>query len=383
MRALRWTLRAATSALVLAATAAPAAGQGALSTQGFGYPPGQLSTRALATGGATAETDPLSPLNPASILNWGGSAVFFQAEPEFRTLSTAAASQRTTTARYPLTLGNLSLGPRVAIALSASTLLDRTWATSQQEFIDVSGTPLEATTLYSSQGAINDIRLAGAYAPRPWLRLGLGAHAITGRNLLQVSSQFLDSTAFTPLFSRTVISYGGNAVSAGVEARIGRNFSIAGSARAGGRMTAQRNDTTLSRADVPSRYGVGVAYLGIRGASIGARASHEGWSSLASLGGAGFAARDAWDLGAGADVPGPRFGRNALQLRAGVRRRTLPFEAAGEQVSESSFSFGTGTMFANGRVFGDLGLTRASRTEPSGDANERAWTLSLGLAIKP
>lgn len=374
---------AALAAALLAAGGTTAAAQGSLSTQGFGYPPGQLSARALATGGAIGETDAVSPINPAALINWGGSAVFFQAEPEFRSVTVDGASEGTTTWRYPLTTASLALNSRSAISLSASTLLDRTWSTTQVGDIDVSGTPVAATTTYRSEGAINDIRLAGAYAPRPWLRVGLGAHAFTGRNLLTVFSQFTDSATFTPLTSNTIISYGGNAVSGGVEARIGRNFSVAASGRIGGSISAERSDTTLSSASVPSRFGVGVAYLGVRGATIGARASHEGWSSLRSLGGAGFAAHDSWDLGAGADVPGPRFGRNVLQLRAGVRRRTLPFEAAGEKVTEQSYTFGGGTAFANGRVFGDLGVARASRSVASGSIEEGAWTLSLGLAVRP
>ena len=65
---------------------ASALAQGTISTLGFGYPAGQLSTRALGTGGALGEIDPLSVSNPASILNFGGSALYFQAEPEYRTL---------------------------------------------------------------------------------------------------------------------------------------------------------------------------------------------------------------------------------------------------------------------------------------------------------
>ena len=41
----------------------------------FGYPPGQLSTRAGSTGGALGEIDPLSPLNPASLLGLGVSTL--------------------------------------------------------------------------------------------------------------------------------------------------------------------------------------------------------------------------------------------------------------------------------------------------------------------
>src|ERR1700674_969292 len=42
-----------------------AAAQGNLSTQGAGYPEGELSTGALASGGGLAEFDALSPINPA------------------------------------------------------------------------------------------------------------------------------------------------------------------------------------------------------------------------------------------------------------------------------------------------------------------------------
>nr|MBA3891851.1 hypothetical protein [Gemmatimonadaceae bacterium] len=237
---------AVTAALLLTAAGAALPAQGSLSTQGFGYPPGQVSTRAAATGGGIAEMDAVSPVNPASLLNWGASAVFFQAEPEYRTVTVNGQATRTTTWRYPLTMGALSLGPRAIVALSSSTLLDRTWSTTEEGGIDVEGTPTAAVTTYRSEGAINDIRLAGAYAPRPWLRFGLGAHAFTGRNLLTVRSDFLDSLTFTPLESNTSISYGGNAVSAGVEARFARNFSVAASGRVGGSITAERNDTTLS-----------------------------------------------------------------------------------------------------------------------------------------
>lgn len=371
----------AAAGLLLVAPAAHA--QGALSTQGFGYPTGQLSTRSLGAGSATGETDPVSPINPAAIVNWGTSAVFFQVSPEYRTVDAGGTSHRTTTQRYPLTIGALSLGPRVFLALSASTLLDRTWQTTEEGPIDIGGTPVTASTTYRSEGAINDVRLAAAWAPRPWLRVGAGGHSLVGRNRLSVVSYFSDTSGFTPLIAQRVISYGGHAFSAGAEVRVGSNWTIAGSTRMGGTLEAERNDSTISTAEVPTRYGVQLGYLGVRNSMLAVRASHEGWSSLSSLGDPGLVVHDAWDIGAGADVAGPRFGRNVVQLRAGVRRRALPFEAQGEKVSENSVSFGAGTVFANGRVFGDLGLVRASRSVPSGDVSERAWTINLGLAIQP
>ena len=381
MRSSSARLAALTAAAIL--TVAPAAhAQGALSTQGFGYPPGQLSTRALAAGGATGETDPVSPLNPASIMNWGSSAVFFQASPEFRTLEAGGESTTSTTSRYPLAIGALPIGPRMVIAVSTSTLLDRTWQTTEEETIDVGGTVVPVTTVHTSEGAINDVRLAAAYALRPWLRVGLGGHAIVGRNLLTVVSAFNDS-AFTNIGTKNTISYGGKAISAGAEARIGDDWAVAGSARVGGSLSAERNDSTISRADMPTRVGIQLGYLGVKNSMLAVRAARDSWSSLTSLGDGDPVAHDAWDLGAGADVAGPKFGRNVIQLRGGIRRRSLPFAAAGERVDENSVSFGAGTVFANGRVYGDIGAVRASRTVPSGSASERAWTLSLGLAILP
>ena len=381
---------AALAALALLGAAPALLAQGTLSTQGFGYPPGQLSTRALGTGGATAESDAVSPLNPAALVNWGSSAVFFQANPEWRTTEIGGSEQQTSLARYPLAIGALAIGPRTYIALSSSTLMDRTWATTEEATIDVGGDQVDMTTTFASQGAINDVRFAAGHAFRPWLRVGLGVHAIVGRNRLSVVSAFADSIGFTPIIAGSTISYGGNALSGGAEARIGENWSVTAATRIGGSITSERNDTTLSRADVPTRVGIGLGYLGIRGSMLSVRAAYDGWSSLSGLGDDEtetgvdpFVAHDAWDFSAGADVAGPRLGRNVIQLRAGVRHRTLPFEAAGREVKENSFSVGAGTMFANGRVVGDVALVRAARDASDLDASERAWTLSLGLAILP
>ena len=67
------TMRSFSSRLVvLAALHAPAAlsAQGTLSTQGFGYPTGQNSTRSLGAAGALAENDPLSVTNPATLITF-------------------------------------------------------------------------------------------------------------------------------------------------------------------------------------------------------------------------------------------------------------------------------------------------------------------------
>ena len=59
------------AAIILTVTPVAGFAQGAISTQGFGYPTGGLSTRATAGGGAFGEFDFSSPRNPSSTLGWG------------------------------------------------------------------------------------------------------------------------------------------------------------------------------------------------------------------------------------------------------------------------------------------------------------------------
>jgi hypothetical protein len=382
------------SALAFALVGSATAGaQGNLSTFGFGYPPGQLSTRAQGTGGAVAELDPVSTLNPAALTNWGGSAVYFQIEPEFRRLNLAGGSERTTTARYPLTGGALSLGTRWTLGIAVSTFLDRSWATSARTTHDLGGEEVPATTSFRSEGAINDVRLGLAWAGRPWLRFGLGAHALTGQNRLRVEDRFDDSTVFDPVVQDTTISYGGTAFSGGVELRAGRVAAVAASVRMGGRIRAESGSTELASATVPTRFGVTVAYLGITNSAIALRTSYDKWSSLEDLGDPGLRAVDAWDTSIGADVAGPRVGGDrVLMLRAGARWRTLPFAVtpvddagnAGDprRVRERSLSAGFGTTLARGRAGLDVGVVRTLR-DAGLTIDERAWILSIGLSVRP
>jgi hypothetical protein len=138
--------------------------QGTLSTQGLGYPPGHLSTPAITMGGATGEVDPYSALNPAAISLLLTPIIFMQAEPEFRRVEANGQSQKSSVARFPLFMGSLPLGSRWAIGVAASTLLDRTWATSDRDTFVVNGEDAPATVRQSSDGSVADVRFALSYA---------------------------------------------------------------------------------------------------------------------------------------------------------------------------------------------------------------------------
>jgi hypothetical protein len=384
-RSARLTGRGAlTVATLIGVTIVPvsASAQSNLSSQGFGFPTGQLSARAYGAGGSLAEMDPLSPVNPASVALIPSRMLFMQIEPEFRSVKSTNGSEATTTARYPLIFAAIPFATNFVMSVSASTLLDRTSSTSfntTQPLPD--GENVAMTTTYRIDGAMSDIRLATAWTPASWLRVGVGAHAIAGHNLVTLTQRFDDSLRFSSFSASRVLGFGGGALSGGVQI-VSKMFVAAGSARLGGTLHLSSEDTVLTSARVPNRFGASLAYIGIANSTISVRTSHDNWSSLGSLGAADLHPVDAWDTSVGADIAGPHMGQRIVFFRGGYRMRTLPFQAAGETVSEKSITAGVGTAFANNHVLTDLALIRASRSANL-SASEKAWTLSIGIAVRP
>src|SRR4051812_15289047 len=187
--------RTVTSLLLAATTlASPAVllSQGTLSTQGFGYPTSGMSTRSLGTGGAITEFDPLSSTNPAALPSIGGGALYVQAEPEFRQLTVGTGTETARISRHPLAVLAFPLRQNLMGGVSLSNLLDRSFETNERRNEVVGNETLATTNFFKSDGAIADVRLALAWSPANWLRLGVAGHAITGDNRLRNQQQFDD-----------------------------------------------------------------------------------------------------------------------------------------------------------------------------------------------
>ncbi|MDH5234174.1 MAG: hypothetical protein OEW77_04390, partial [Gemmatimonadota bacterium] len=156
--------------LLLAALASTTAGaQGALAVQGWGFPTGQLSAASLAVGGATAEIDPASPLNPANMGRPNRYAIYMQYEPEFRRTTSDGATGSSTTIRFPAFAMSGGLG-HFTLGVSFSTLLDRTWSNVYADSVVIDGTRVASTLVAGSNGAMNDARFGAAYWVNPRLQ---------------------------------------------------------------------------------------------------------------------------------------------------------------------------------------------------------------------
>jgi len=363
-------------AAVALALPAGLAAQGTVSSQGLGYPPGQLSTMARGAGGAFGDFDPSSPLNPAAIAAVPATSLFANYLPESRRVTAGGATDDSRVVRFPVVGAVLTMGQRAAVGLSSSTLLDRSWATTSGDVAD------ETSVLQSfeSRGALNDVRLAGAYTFGPRVHVGVGVHVLAGENRLSVTR--IDRSGTEASFSQSRdIGYSGTAASAGLVWSPIRMFSLAAMGQVGGSVRAKVGDSTFATASAPARASASLRYTGLTGAVFAARVAWDGWSSLADLGSEQLGVSDATEIGVGADVAGPRIFGRAVALRAGGRWRDLPFATLGEQPSEQALTAGLGIAFASNRALLDLAVERARRT--AGEARETAWVLGVGLTVRP
>ena len=371
-------------AAALALTTSSLAAQGALSLQGLGYPSGGLSARAEGTGGGLADFDALSVVAPAALARVGAAAIFFQYSPEFRKVTTTSGTASTMTARFPMVVGVLPIGQSWTLGLSSSSFLDRSGETNLSR-VQIVGAPTDTVTITERNralGAINDVRLALAWATSSVFRIGVGAHAFTGSNRITFSQLFPDSARYISTAQSGRISYTGFAASAGIEIHPSRAIGFAFAGRKGGDLRAESGDTTIGNARLPDHYSASVIYEGISGALIAARLAHDTWSSLSDLSSSGIQGFDGWDAGVGIEASGPRVLQRVVTLRVGGRFRTLPFGLNGEKVSENTFMGGFGLPLARDRASFDFAVQRASRTAGA-DIKERGYILSFGLRVSP
>lgn len=360
-----------------------AVAQGSLSAEGLGFPPGQISARAEGAGGSLADFDPMSLVAPAALAGVGVASVYLQYAPEFRRVTAGSNTAKTTTARFPLVSGVLPMGRQWTFGLSSSTFLDRSYETSLDRRANI-GAPEDTFDLTERTrvlGAINDVRVAFAWARSPVFRLGFGGHVLVGSNRVTFSQLFPDSTIFLSSSQTSRISYAGFAGSVGAEFHPSRVIGFSVSGRVGSDLRAETGDTLVGKAKIPTHYSASVIYEGIPGASLSARIAHDNWSTLSEMATGSISAFDGWDGSFGAEASGPRFLQRIITVRGGARFRTLPFGFNGNKVSEKSLMFGLGAPLARDRASFDFALQHASRT--SADIKERGIVLSFGLRVSP
>ncbi len=373
-------------ALAVAAwsVAAPAAqAQGTLSGLGFGYPVGGTSTRAAATGGAFAEFDPLSPINPASLGGIQRTIVAAQTEPEFRTLRFGTTTERTTSQRVPLIMLIFPAQRGFAVSVSGTTFLDRSYTTLTTGSVVVEGNALATSDRNDVRGSIGDLRAGLGWRINSRFKVGLGGHLFTGDNLVARSRTFADTLSFGSVSDSSRVTYFGTALSVGGEVQVVKGLALQGSYRSGGTLDSRIRDTVRTKGNVPDRAGLSLRYDGVAGSIFAVGIEKQAWSNMKGLGSDLVQSHDATNIHAGAEVAGPRLRGFPMMLRVGYAKNDLPFGVNNQTVSESRITGGFGLPVARDFASIDFSLQRANRTLRGGDVKESAWLVGVGIQIRP
>lgn len=376
----RWLRTLATLATLALLVRADAGAQGALGGQGFGYPTGQMSAGALGSGGATAESDPNSGLNPAAIAQPNRFSLTLQFEPEFRRTSVGGLRESASIVRFPAFMATGAYR-RFVGSVGVTSLLDRTWINSYSDSLLIDGTWVPTSVTAQSEGSLSDARAAVSYVVTRRVQVGFGLHGLTGQNRTGLIYAFPDTSNVGAINQSSAFGFKGSAMSFGVVAEPKDGLQISASVRSGGELVLERGGTEVGAANVPLRFGIGVTWAAIPGAAFSARVDQTRWSDLEGLGSAQVSLFDATEVAVGADVLGPKIGRVNSAVRVGLRDRTLPFGVSGDAVKERILAGGVGIPVSRGRAQIDLALQRATRTAPGG--TEKAWLITVGLGIRP
>jgi hypothetical protein len=290
-------------------------------------------------------------------------------------------SDQTRLTRFPLISGSLPIGNAMALGLSATTFLDRSWETLTRGTQQIGPDTVDFEERFHTTGAINDLRVSLARQLHERFWIGIAGHAFAGGNRVRLTRTFSDSQTFGGLDDTLKLGYVGSAFSAGAIWSPVNSLTLAVSGRLGRPLRVTSNDSTLGRGDIPDSYSAALRFDGIPGASVAVRAERTLWSSLSTLSST-VRAVDAWDYSVGLEATATPGRIAPILYRAGYRDRGLPFVANGREIKERSFTAGASLPLSGARAGLDLAIWRAIRSADV-PADESAWVISLGLTVRP
>ena len=295
-------------------------------------------------------------------------------------------SDHTLTARFPMIEGALNIGPRVHLRHLVDDVPRSHVARSHAAATCTSrAATARCTTRISARTARSTIsRGRVAFAVLPTLSIGVAGHVLTGQNQLSDHSRARRHEHRDLLPAVDARATTGHSFSGGIAWRPLPTFSVAASGDVGGTMHATRNDTTLSSAHVPKRFGFGaLVRRRLRTPAVRER-------------GVDGMVRDEWSGGVGCEghrrmgLRSRRRGTRAEPVRAGVSgahrlsaSHTAVSRRSDEEVHETDYSFGFGIPVSRGRSRIDLSLIRSNRTANIPDVSEHAWIMSFGFFVRP
>ncbi|HSR41476.1 MAG TPA: hypothetical protein VLL48_04885 [Longimicrobiales bacterium] len=371
-RALGVVLAAGT---VLAVQPVSAGAQSLLGISGLGFPLEPIDARARGMGslGVGLFGPSLLPGDPAVAQALLIPMVTATLQPSWVSRQGPGDPLEFSTHRFPLLGVAYPFGSANGIAtLTFSGYMDQRWEVVRDGSVELAGVSVPITDTFRSDGGISVLRLGWSHRLREGLAVGatVGSYLGDGRRAFRRSfdAEALGDTATVVEFvTQGEWRYTGPTASVGVSWDATDLIRVAGSVIWSGDLHADAKGETESRSrdfDLPTEYRFGASGNLGSGIAVNLGLQYADWSGAdddfedASTAGA------VWSLGGGLEWEGPTLlGRN-FPLRAGYRRRELPFRFEGSAPSESAFAAGVGLNLLEAE---DLPLARIDIAVEMGD----------------
>lgn len=360
---------------VLGALPASAGAQSLLGMSGLGFPLEPIDARARGMGslGVGLFGPSLLPGDPAVAQALLIPMVTATLQPSWVTRSGPAEEQQFSTHRFPLLGVAYPFGSANGIAtLTFSGYMDQRWEVMREGSVELAGVTVPITDAFRSEGGISVLRFGWSHR----LREGLAVGATVGSFLGDVRRSFrrtfdaeaLGDTATSVEFrTQGEWRYTGPTASLGVSWDATELIRVAGSVIWSGDLHAEAKGEGGSRSrdfDLPTEYRVGASGNLGSGLAVNLGLQYADWSGADDDFEEASTAGAVWSLGGGFEWEGPPLlGRN-FPLRAGYRRRQLPFRFEGAAPSESAFAVGLGLNLLEAE---DLPLARIDISVEVGD----------------
>ncbi len=370
----------AVGTIVLAAvlvTASPpdrlAAQDSQFGIRGLGMPGRFESVRARSVGGALAPFDGMSPLAEAALGDLGRLTATAMGGTSYRDAELGSTTTSLRTTRFPLLGFAEPVFRRLTLSGSYSTYLDKSWNVTIRDSILLRGTMQPYADELSSDGGVDDLRIAAGSRVSSHLALGAAVHLLSGSTRLAAIRRFdpvAADSVYQPVSQRDEVRYTGLGFSGSALIDFGPGLRLAAFARSDNRLRAWVGDVLAAETDLPITLGGGIRIAPSPSVRLAASISRRGWAKAV----AGSFNTLSWSAGA-------ELGGGPTPIRFGVRGGQLPFGPGTSAPTEVGVAAGTGRAFSAGRAVLDIGIERLQRK--GGGLDERVWTFLVGLTVRP
>jgi hypothetical protein len=337
---------------------------------GLGVPGRAESARSRATGGAFAAFDPLSALTEASLVGLTRLTASASGATSYLTDDLAGQHASRRAARFPVWQLSGPTWSGVTMGAGVSTYLDRSYRVVIRDSVTLGGSSQAVTDALSSDGGVTDLRFVVARRFGP-VDVGIGYHLLGGSSRFDVRREFADTSRYGTVEQTGEVAYRGSGYSGSVIVRLGRSVRLAGFARGDTRLNTEENAVSVAKNDLPLTVGGAIHWQPAPEASVAASLMRRSWSTATD---SGAFNTTSWSVGA-------EIGSRRLPLRLGVRGGDLPFGPAATAPREFAFAVGSGFQLSQGRGIIDLTLERLRRT--GSGLTETAWTVLVGMTVRP